>query len=236
MIRDALWLFGELLVLFLGVSFGLALLRRRLGDDRLRSLMGASPIKAALRGITIGFITPFCTYSAIPVLVSLRQAGVPPAGYVAFIVAAPVLDPVLFGALAIIVGIPAALIYLAVAFTAALMLALLAEKVDLDRFMKPLATADTGPSLGQQPRGIPHGKGCASSGDPPWARRERCSVPCFPSSWWVLRSEWLSPRSYRRRQLRACRGCRPKPPYRRQLPWALSSTSTRNSSSLSPTL
>ena len=59
MIRDALWLFGELLVLFLGVSFGLALLRRRLGDDRLRSLMGASPIKAALRGITIGFITPF---------------------------------------------------------------------------------------------------------------------------------------------------------------------------------
>ena len=85
MIRDALWLFGELLVLFLGVSFGLALLRRRLGDDRLRSLMGASPIKAALRGIMIGFITPFCTYSAIPVLVSLRQAGVPPAGYVAFI-------------------------------------------------------------------------------------------------------------------------------------------------------
>lgn len=157
MIRDALWLFGELLVLFLGVSFGLTLLRRRLGDDRLRSLMGASPIKAALRGITIGFITPFCTYSAIPVMVSLRQAGVPPAGYVAFIVAAPVLDPVLFGALAIIVGIPAALIYLAVAFTAALMLALLAEKVDLDRFMKPLATADTGPSLG-----------AAASGHTPW--------------------------------------------------------------------
>ena len=90
-------------------------------------------------------------------LVSLRQAGVPPAGYVAFIVAAPVLDPVLFGALAIIVGIPAALIYLAVAFTAALMLALLAEKVDLDRFMKPLATADTGPSLG-----------AAASGHTPW--------------------------------------------------------------------
>ena len=143
MIRDALWLFAELLVLFVGVSFGLALLRRRLGDDRLRSLMGASPITAALRGIAIGFITPFCTYSAIPVLVSLRQAGVAPAGYVAFIVAAPVLDPILFGALAIIVGLPAALIYLAVAFAAALMLALVAEKVDLDRFMKPLASGGT---------------------------------------------------------------------------------------------
>lgn len=138
MIRDALWLFSELLVLFLGVSFGLTLVRRRLGDDRLRSLMGSSPLRAALRGIAVGFITPFCTYSAIPVLVSLRQAGVSPAGYVAFIVAAPVLDPILFGALAIIVGLPAATIYLVVAFLAALALAMLAEKVDLERFMKPL--------------------------------------------------------------------------------------------------
>ena len=147
MTRDALWLFAELLVLFLGVSFGLTLLRRRLGDDRLRSLMGTSPVKSALRGIGIGFITPFCTYSAIPVLVSLRQAGVSAAGYVAFIVAAPVLDPILFGALVIIVGIPAALIYLAVTFTAALMLALVAEKIDLDRFMKPLGTVGNGTGL-----------------------------------------------------------------------------------------
>ena len=176
MIRDALWLFGELLVLFLGVSFGLALLRRRLGDDRLRSLMGASPIKAALRGITIGFITPFCTYSAIPVLVSLRQAGVPPAGYVAFIVAAPVLDPVLFGALAIIVGIPAALIYLAVAFTAALMLALLAEKVDLDRFMKPLGEDGNG-------RGPD-----AGSGSTPWRGLRREWRPAMHASRALLRT------------------------------------------------
>ncbi len=138
MIRDALWLFCELLVLFVGVSFGLTLVRRRLGDDRLRSLMGSSPLRAALRGIAVGFITPFCTYSAIPVLVSLRQAGVSPAGYVAFIVAAPVLDPILFGALAIIVGLPAAVMYLGVAFVAALALAMLAEKVGLERFMKPL--------------------------------------------------------------------------------------------------
>jgi len=149
-IRDAAWLFLELLVLFVGVSFALTLLRRRLGDDRLRTLMGSSPLRAALRGIAIGFITPFCTYSAIPVLVSFRQAGVSPAGYVAFIVAAPVLDPVLFGALAIIVGFPAAAIYLGVAFVAALALAMLAEKADLERFMKPLGTMGTsgGPDSG----------------------------------------------------------------------------------------
>ena len=150
MIRDAAWLFLELLVLFVGVSFTLTLLRRRLGDDRLRTLMGSSPLRAALRGIAVGFITPFCTYSAIPVLVSFRQAGVSPAGYVAFIVAAPVLDPVLFGALAIIVGFPAAVIYLGVAFVAALALAMLAEKADLERFMKPLGAigSSAGPDSG----------------------------------------------------------------------------------------
>ncbi|MXY77741.1 MAG: hypothetical protein F4Y40_11825 [Acidimicrobiia bacterium] len=150
LIRDALVLFAELFLLFVGVSFGLNLLRRRVGDERLRTLMGASPVGAALRGIGVGFITPFCTYSAIPVLVSLRRAGVSPAGYTAFIVAAPVLDPILFGALAIIVGMPAAIIYLAVVFAASIGLALLAERVDLDRFMKPLTRADVdgGPEQG----------------------------------------------------------------------------------------
>lgn len=142
LIRDALVLFAELFLLFVGVSFGLNLLRRRVGDERLRTLMGASPVGAALRGIGVGFITPFCTYSAIPVLVSLRRAGVSPAGYAAFIVAAPVLDPILFGALVIIVGLPAAIIYLLVVFAASMGLALLAERVDLERFMKPLSPPD----------------------------------------------------------------------------------------------
>ncbi len=126
----------------MAVSFGLNLLRRRVGDERLRTLMGASPVGAALRGIGVGFITPFCTYSAIPVLVSLRRAGVSPAGYAAFMVAAPVLDPILFGALLIIVGIPAAVIYLVVVFAASMVLALVAERADLDRFMKPLNPAE----------------------------------------------------------------------------------------------
>ncbi len=138
MIGEAVWLLVELLALFLGVSFGLNLLQRRIGNARLRGLMGATPLVAALRGIAVGFITPFCTYSAIPVLIAFRQAGVTAAGYVAFVVAAPVLDPILFGALLIIVGPQAALIYVGVAFAAALGLALLAEKVNLERFMKPL--------------------------------------------------------------------------------------------------
>lgn len=138
MIRDTLVLVVELVALFFGVAFGIQLLQRRVGHDRLQTWLGGSPVVSALKGIVVGFTTPFCTFSAVPMLIGFRQAGVRTSGYVAFIVAAPVLDPVLFGALVLIVGWLAAGIYLAVAFAAALTLALFADKVGIDRHLKPL--------------------------------------------------------------------------------------------------
>lgn len=138
MIGETLFLIAELAVLFFVVAYLVHLSQRWLGDDRLRRWMGGKPLVSALKGIGVGFITPFCTYSAIPMLVGLRRAGVPPAGYVAFIVAAPVLDPVLFGALILIVGLQAALVYVAVALGAAMTLASIAQRVSIERHLKPV--------------------------------------------------------------------------------------------------
>ncbi len=149
MIRNSVYLLVELALLFLVVATMVEFGQRRLGAQRLRAWMGGPPVVAALKGIGVGFITPFCTFSALPLLVGLRRAGVTPAGYVAFIVAAPVLDPVLFGALAIIVGLPAALTYVAIAFTAAMGLALLSEQFDIERLLLPatlVAATDSGAS------------------------------------------------------------------------------------------
>ena len=160
MIGSTAFLLAELAVLFFGVAFLVQLVQRRLGDERVRSWMGGTPIVSALKGIAVGFVTPFCTYSAIPMLVGLRQAGVPPAGYVAFLSAAPVLDPVLFGALLLIVGAKAAIIYTAIAFTAAMTLALTAQRIGIDRHLKPL------------PPELAGGSDCSSScggDDRPWA-------------------------------------------------------------------
>jgi uncharacterized membrane protein YraQ (UPF0718 family) len=142
LITDTAILILELAILFFAVAFFVQISQRWLGEERLRRWMGGPPVVAALKGIAVGFITPFCTYSAIPMLLGLRRAGVAPAGYVAFIVAAPVLDPVLFGALTLIVGIQAALVYAAVAFSAAMTLALAAQRLDVERFMKPVSGAE----------------------------------------------------------------------------------------------
>lgn len=136
MIRSNLLLLAELVVLFLGIAMAVQIVQRRLGAERVKAWMGGAPAVAALKGIAVGFITPFCTFSAIPMLIGLRRAGVPAAGYVAFIVAAPVLDPVLFGALAVIAGPGVALVYVGVTFTAAMVLAMIAERVGIDRWLR----------------------------------------------------------------------------------------------------
>ena len=126
----------ELILLFISVSFLVEILQRRLGPDQLRRFIGGRPPVAALKGIVIGFVTPFCTYSAVPLLVGLRRAGVPPAGYIAFIAAAPVLDPILFGALWLITGPTVAITYATVTFAAAMTLALVAQHVGVEQIAK----------------------------------------------------------------------------------------------------
>ena len=140
MLFDTPYLLIELMLLFFSIAFLITLLQRRIGSRKIREWMGGNPIASAIKGIIIGFITPFCTYSAIPMLVGFRQAGVPPAGYVAFLMAAPVLDPVLFGALVIIVGFSSAIVYFVIALFAALTLALVAEMVGIESQLKPITT------------------------------------------------------------------------------------------------
>lgn len=135
---DTALLIVELVLLFVGVSFAVDIVQRRFGPDRIRSWMGGRPIVAAVKGIAVGFVTPFCTYSAIPMLVGLRRAGVPTAGFVAFIAAAPVLDPILLGALVIIAGPTIAVAYVVVTFTAALFLALGAQWLQVERHLRPV--------------------------------------------------------------------------------------------------
>lgn len=178
MIIDTLLLLAELIVLFFSVAFLVHFAQRWLGAERLRSWMGGTPFVAALKGIGLGFVTPFCTYSAVPMLLGLQQAGVPAAGYVAFIVAAPVLDPVLFGALGLIVGWQAALIYSAVAFAGAMGLAMMAQRFDVSRLTKPvtesaLVRAGGTPSqsmVGDEIEVVREecGDSCVTGSDRPW--------------------------------------------------------------------
>lgn len=208
-------LVAEMAALLLGVTFGVALLQRRLGDDTIRRWMGGPPRRAALKGIALGFVTPFCTYSAIPVLVGMRQAGVRPAGYAAFIFAAPVVDPALVGVLALIVGPAGAALYVAIAFAAAFLLALIVDATDITAHLKPVpalahvpasaAPAPAGPLPSPQPASCPSPESapagshspplpspCSSSGSEPWSGWRHEAAAAWRRAMALLRSmAWL---------------------------------------------
>jgi len=126
-------LLGELLVLFLIVASAVALAARRLGAQRLRRLLGGSRGAGALKGIALGFATPFCTYSAIPVLAAMLDAGVRTSTWLGFLLAAPVLDPLIAVALGVIFGPRAALAYAVATFLAILTAATIADAAGLEQ-------------------------------------------------------------------------------------------------------
>lgn len=121
------WLILELAALFLIVAGGVALTTRRLGLDRMRRLLGGTRLVGALKGVVLGFVTPFCTYSAIPALVAMFDTGVRTAAWVGFLLAAPVLDPLLAVALAVIFDPGVALAYTAITGTGVVAAAVLAD-------------------------------------------------------------------------------------------------------------
>jgi uncharacterized membrane protein YraQ (UPF0718 family) len=121
------WLLLELAALFFVVAGGVALATRRLGLDRLRRVLGGTRVTGAMKGVALGFVTPFCTYSAIPVLIAMLDAGVRTSAWVGFLLAAPVLDPLIAVALAVVFGPAVAVAYTAVTGAGILAAALLAD-------------------------------------------------------------------------------------------------------------
>jgi uncharacterized protein len=139
----------ELLVLLFVISSLLAVTVRRVGLGRLQRWLGGSRTTGALKGMGVGFVIPFCTYSAIPTLVAMIDARVRTATLAGFLLAAPLLDPLVLAVLLLLFGWQATLAYTVVTATAVLVLALLADALHAERHLRPArrhATVAAGPA------------------------------------------------------------------------------------------
>jgi uncharacterized protein len=130
-------LFVELLALLLAVSAVLALVVRRAGLGRLHRWLGGSPAVAALKGAGLGFVVPFCTYSAIPLFVGMVDTRVRSATWAGFLLAAPLLDPLVLAVLVVLFGWQATLAYAVVTAVVVLLLALAADALGVGRGLRP---------------------------------------------------------------------------------------------------
>lgn len=110
---------AELIVLFLAISFLVGLLQAWLPEEKVRKLFETRrAITGYLVGAAVGAVTPFCSYSTIPVLSGLLRSGAPFGPTMAFLFASPLLDPVVLGVLVYVVGLKGTVLYATLTFLA----------------------------------------------------------------------------------------------------------------------
>jgi uncharacterized membrane protein YraQ (UPF0718 family) len=128
---------GELVVLFVGISFLVGLLHAYIPEERIRqTLAGRGEGTSTVLGGVFGALTPFCSCSTIPILVGLLNAGIPFAACMAFLLTSPLLNPVILSLLAALIGPVPTAMYAVITFCAALVLATLLGRFGFARYVK----------------------------------------------------------------------------------------------------
>lgn len=126
----------ELTVLFLGISTLVGLILQYISEERLRRLLSNKNGFGNVLGAAIGGLTPFCACSTIPMTVGMLKAKVPFGPVMSFVVASPVLNPIVLTMLAALMGIKVAVIYGLVTFSMAVVFGLLLHKFGFARYVK----------------------------------------------------------------------------------------------------
>ena len=123
------YLFGELLILFVGISFVVALLQGYISPARVKSLLTSDrKIVSGILGASLGMITPFCSCSTIPVLSGLLKSGAPFCGVVSFLLTSPVLNTAIITLFVAFFGVKAAVIYASFVLSLSVIIGLVLDK------------------------------------------------------------------------------------------------------------
>ena len=87
-------------------------------------------------GAFFGALTPFCSCSTIPILVGLLDVGVPFGITYSFLIASPLLNPVIFFLILALFGVVPTLIYTIITFSIAVISGILLERAGYGRYVK----------------------------------------------------------------------------------------------------
>ncbi|MFR9756306.1 permease [Streptomyces sp. TR06-5] len=134
-------LLAELTVLMMAVAVLLAFAARWIGVVRLRGWFGGGALRGALKGILLGFVMPFCSYSAIPVVAGMINVRVRTAAIAGFVLGSPLLDPIVAAVLLALFGWRATFAYAVVTFAAVLLAALAADATHAERHLLPVGVS-----------------------------------------------------------------------------------------------
>ena len=131
-IKTFLMLFFELLLLFIVVSFIVSLIQQVVSEEKIKKLL-SKPNKAVnyILGMIFGAVTPFCSCSTIPILAGLLNSKVPFGPAMSFLIASPLMNPLMIFMLWALLGWKVAIVYFIVLAVFSILTGLVFSKMNL---------------------------------------------------------------------------------------------------------
>lgn len=127
---------AELTVLFLGISTLVALALMYIPQEKIKTYMSGNGLWDNALGAMIGALTPFCACSTIPMTLGFLEAGVSFGAIISFVIASPLLNPIILTMLIALMGLRIAVVYFLIVFIGAVVSGLILEKSGAAKLVK----------------------------------------------------------------------------------------------------
>ena len=126
----------ELIALFVFISVLVEIILMYVPEEKIRRRLSGAGVFGNIVAAGFGALTPFCACSTIPMTVGFLNAGVPFGSTMSFLIASPLLNPIILGMLGAMVGIKAMVAYFVIAFLCSILFGFLLEKIGAQKYVK----------------------------------------------------------------------------------------------------
>lgn len=118
----------ELTVLFIAISALVALILMYIPQEKIKVWMSGKGILGNFIGAFVGALTPFCACSTIPLTLGFLEAGISFGPIMSFVIASPLLNPIILAMLVALMGWQTSIVYFIVVFGAAVIFGAIIER------------------------------------------------------------------------------------------------------------
>lgn len=126
----------ELLVLFVGITAIVEFIMMHISEEKMQKSLSGKGLWGNVIASGVGALTPFCACSTIPMTVGFLNAKVPFGATMSFLISSPLLNPIIIGMLAVLVGVKAAILYFILSFVLSVFFGFFLEKTGFQKYVK----------------------------------------------------------------------------------------------------
>ena len=131
-----LYIVAELTLLFVGISTIVGIILMYIPEEKMNKWMSGKGILGNVMGASVGSLTPFCACSTVPMTLGFLEMGVSFGVVMSFVIASPLLNPIIIGMMATIMGLKVTAIYFLVTFVGAILFGVTLEKLGFKKYVK----------------------------------------------------------------------------------------------------